>query len=114
MPWCKQISQPNPTKKLGADTIQNRIHHFRAILRWIDVDTERPLSKRSVNDLYDGICDRRDICVGRQNRSKSSPHLLCETGVRPRFVFSNSGLISGRPGVREMIGATGESTRIYF
>src|SRR6185437_5589064 len=70
---------------------------------------ERPLTKWAIDHLHDSVRNGGDIRVGRHNGGKALAHLVGETRVRTCLVFSDSGLISGRPGVREMIGATGES-----
>ena len=67
VPRCQQVAQPNPTKKLSADTVRNHIDHFRAILRRIDVHAERPFAKWLIDHLHDGVRDSGDVRIGWDN-----------------------------------------------
>jgi hypothetical protein len=71
VPWCQQVAQANPTKKLGPDTIRNCIHYLRAVLRQIHVHSERPLAKGSIHHLNDGLHDSGHIGLRRHNRRET-------------------------------------------
>src|SRR5439155_6857219 len=111
MPWCKQISQTNPTKKLGTDAVQNHIDHFRAVLRGVVVHTERSLAKGGVDHFDDSVCNPIDIRIRRHDGGETLEHVARETLVRTRFVFSDSCFVCGRTGMREVVRATGEGAR---
>src|SRR5207248_11647663 len=67
VPRCQHVSQANPAKKLGTDTIRNHIDHLRSVLRWIVVHTERSLAKGSIDYLDDGIRNALNICIRRHD-----------------------------------------------
>src|SRR6267143_6767702 len=108
VPRCQQVTQPDPTKKLGADTIRNCIDDLRAVLRRIDVHAERPLAKWRIDHLHNSVRDGGDIRVGWHYRGEAIAHLVGATRIRTCFVLSDSCFVGGRTRMREMIGATGE------
>jgi len=67
VPRCQYVGEADPTKKLGTDTVQNHIDHFRPVLGWIVVHTERSLAKGSIDDLDDSVRNALDICIRRHN-----------------------------------------------
>src|SRR6516164_9620102 len=53
--WVQQISKTHIPKKFSPNSIGNAVYHLCSITRRIDVNAERTLPKRCVNDLYDGV-----------------------------------------------------------
>ena len=63
----QEVAEADPTKKLGADTVQNCIDNFCAVLRWVDVHPKRSLAEGGIDHLDDCVSDRRDIRIGRHD-----------------------------------------------
>src|SRR5260221_2744115 len=97
VPRCQQVAQANPAKKLSPDTVRNCIDYLRAVLRRVNVYAEGSFAKGRVDHLYDSVCDRRDIRIGRHDGAEALEHLVRESCIGTRFVFSGSCLIRGRP-----------------
>ena len=57
VPRCQYVGEADPTKKLGTNAVRNHIDHFRSVLRWIAVHTERSLAKGSDAGPYRGPID---------------------------------------------------------
>ena len=103
VPSCQHVRQADPTKKLGTNAIRNHIDHFRPVLRWIVVHTERSLAKGSINYLDDGVRNALDICVRRHDRRETFEYIVRETFIGTRFVFSDPRFVGGRTGMREVV-----------
>ena len=101
----EQILEADAPEHLRADAIGDTVDDFRAILRRIDMDPERPLAKRHVDHLDDRIRDRRDIRVGGLERRKPLQGLVREARVGPVVVFGGARRVGGRAGMGEVIGA---------
>jgi hypothetical protein len=80
IPRCQYVGEADPTKNLGTDAVQNHIDHFRPVLGWIVVHTERSLTKGSIHYLDDSV----------------------------RNAFSDPRFVRWRTGVRKVVRATSE------
>ena len=94
-PRNQQVAEANPTKKLGADTVRHGIDHLRAILRRVNVHPERSRAKGGIDHLDDGVRDGRDIRIGRHDGGEAFAHLVRETRIGTRFLFSGPCLVGG-------------------
>ena len=89
VPRCQYVGEADPTKKLGTNAVRNHIDHFRSVLRWIVVHTERSLAKGSIDHLDDGVRNALDICIRRHDCGETLEYIVHETFIRTRFIFSD-------------------------
>ena len=89
----QKVAQADTVQHLGANAIEHGKADIGAVLRGIDVNAERPLSKRGVDDVHDGLGNGAGVGIGRNDRRKGLLDLLAKAAIRPRFVFR------GPPGV---------------
>src|ERR1700722_3284396 len=107
----KYVFEANPAQQFHADAVQYYVCNFSAVARWIDMNTVRALSKRSIDYVHDGFSDRRGICIRRHDGCKTLHDSFAEALVWAVIIFSYA-LIVGRPTrMSEVIGATRERAR---
>jgi hypothetical protein len=82
---------------LGAHAVDDGERDLGAVLRRIDVDAERALAERRVNDTDDCFGDLTGIGVRRNDSGKGFLDFLAITFVRPRFVLGGAVLSAGVP-----------------
>src|SRR5580698_6285045 len=98
----EQITETNTTKKFGTHAIRYCVDDFRAVLRWINMNPERPLAEGSIDNLYDRRRDCGDICIRRHNGGKTFKCLVCQTGIRTGLIFRGAHGVRGTSSVCEV------------
>jgi len=101
----QQITKTHVAEKFRSDAVSDTTDDFRPIICRIDVNAERALSKRSVHDLDNGICNFGDIRTGNRSTCEALHDFLIQFRCRPGRILGNAAAIAGFPGVREMISA---------
>jgi hypothetical protein len=101
----KQVGKPDPVQHLVAHAIDDAKGDFRAILRGIDMNAERTLAERRIDDPDDRIGHRGRISFRRHDRRERFLDLLAKPGIGTRFIFRDARQIGRRTRMREMIGA---------
>jgi len=106
----KNVHETDSAQQLHTYAVADHVHNLGSILRGIDVNTERTLSKRSIHNFHDCFPNRSGIGVRRNNRGKALHHIICKTFVRSVVILSDT-LSIGRPArVSEMVCSSCELT----
>ena len=101
----KQVFQIDVAIHLAAHAIGDCIDDLRAVLRRIDVDPERALAERKIDDAGDLACNFRGIGVGGLEAGKTLQRFFRNAGIRTGFIFGDPRLIRRLAGMSKMVGA---------
>src|SRR5580698_4373207 len=99
----QEVSKPDVTKELDANSIGNSVHNLCSIVRGIDMNTERTCAKRHVNDFYDGLRPFNHISACRRYVLKATHDLLIESCGSTIVILCQPSAITVMAGMREMI-----------
>jgi len=64
LPSRENVRETDSAQQLRTYAVADHVHNLGSILRGIDVNTERTLSKWSIHDLHNSVCNRRRLGVG--------------------------------------------------
>src|SRR5277367_4408102 len=76
LPRRENVHETDSAQQFRTYAVADHVHNFGPILRWIDVNTERTLSKWSIHNFNDCFPNRSGIGVRRNNRGKSLHHII--------------------------------------
>ena len=103
LPRRENVHETDSAQQFRTYAVADHVHNLGSILRGIDVNTERTLSKWSIHNFHDCFPNRSGIGVRRNNRGKALHHIICEVFVRSVVILSDTLSIGRSAGVSEMV-----------
>ena len=89
----EKVFQTNVAIHLAPHAIGDTVDDLRAVLRRIDVNPERALAKRKIDNADDLACDFRGVGVGGFQAGKTLQRLGGNAGIGTGFVFGDPRLV---------------------
>ena len=103
----KKIFQSDVAIHLAPHPIGDTVDDLGTVLRRIDMDPERALAERKVDDPDDLARDFRGVGVGGLEAGKTLQRLVGNAGIGTGFIFGDPRLVGRLAGVVPLVKAPG-------
>src|SRR5260370_40658491 len=96
-PRRENVHQTDSAQQFRTYAVADHVHNLASILRGIDVNTQRALSKWSIHNFHDCFPNPSAIGVRRNNRGKSLHHIIRKPFVRSVLILPSTLPIASPP-----------------